>query len=208
VSKTEFARGKPHVHVGPMAPEAQEAVQEPARMPARMMYGGEGAPTLEHLLISARNHRQDAEAGRPFVPGTWLLGYRLPDFQRPAVWSEAQQVRFIESAWLGLDLGRVVVTAATGPGWGGPRDRLLIDGQQRFTALSAYFSGTLTVFGETFLTLHPRDRRRFLDITLATTTIDADSVNEDRLKDLYTRLNYGGTPHAPEHHPDASGGPA
>jgi hypothetical protein len=57
----------------------------------------------------------------------------LPPFQRPAVWTEAQKVRFIESIWGGLPLGSYVYNQPTR--FHSPFDQWLLDGQQRVGAI-------------------------------------------------------------------------
>jgi uncharacterized protein with ParB-like and HNH nuclease domain len=62
------------------------------------------------------------ETNRPPSDLGWL---KLPSFQRPFVWHERQQVRFIESIFLGLDLGRFCYTKTFK---GDEFDALLLDG--------------------------------------------------------------------------------
>jgi Protein of unknown function DUF262 len=128
-----------------------------------------------------------------------ILGFRLPPFQRPAVWTQGQQIRFMESAWLGFSLGEVVITDAQQQEG---LDRLIIDGQQRMMALAAYLDDAFPVFGLRYSELSERDVRRLrMSITIGIVWLKHD-LSMERLEELYTRMNYGGTAHAPEHHPD------
>lgn len=130
-----------------------------------------------------------------------LLGFRLPPFQRPPVWSKAQKIRFIESAWLGFSLGEVVITQT---GASDEFDRLVIDGQQRLTALRDYLADEFPVLGSRWSEVGEYDRRRFsMTVTIGIVWLSR-GLEWEFLRDLYIRMNYGGTAHAPEHHPDTT----
>lgn len=138
------------------------------------------------------------------MPEAQLLGFRLPVWQRPAVWRHEQQVAFLESAWLGYGLGQIVVTERNSLFLGrqDPLDRLLIDGQQRLGAIQTYFQDGLEVFGACWSEVHPEDQARLLiTVTLGLVRLGT-GYDEASLRAKYVRLNYGGTPHAPEHHPE------
>jgi len=159
-------------------------------------------------------------AGR-LMPGDHVMGLRLPRWQRPAVWSSLQQAAFIESAWRGLELGTIVITerysvqlARRAPGQEepgqqepgqahhDPLDNLLIDGQQRLRAIELYLANKLTVIGSTWEEVRWEDKVRFwTQVRLGVVKLDS-TYDEARLRELYIRMNYGGTAHAPEHHPD------
>ncbi|GGR13195.1 hypothetical protein GCM10008957_27690 [Deinococcus ruber] len=169
-------------------------------MPARVIYGNAGNRPLEQLLLDAANYQQDLlrpAQERLFLPGEYVFGYRLPTWQRPAVWRAAQQIRLIESCFLGFDIGRFLVTESHTLAL----DGLLLDGQQRLLAIRSYLQGEITVFGARFQELTERDRRRFLDTLLPTARLNADQLSEAVLIDLYVRLNYGGTAHTAAQHP-------
>jgi uncharacterized protein with ParB-like and HNH nuclease domain len=147
------------------------------RMPKEMLRGGKNSFTIDH-----------------FFPDGGEARFSLPNFQRPFVWSQEQQSRFIESAWLGFDIGSFVVT---GHEWQNPLSDLIIDGQQRLTTLGRYLNGDFSVFGFAFPELDVDERRHFRNSTiLQTTTIQPKS--EALLRELYNRLNFGGTPHTEE----------
>lgn len=127
-------------------------------------------------------------------PGGEILGFHLPPFQRPPVWNQAQQIRFLESAWLGFNLGELVITETGDP----DRDGLIIDGQQRLTALQAYLRGDFAVFGARWPDLDPPAQREFKGRALITVAWLRGRPTQDELFELYTRMNYGGTPHLQE----------
>jgi len=93
---------------------------------------------------------------RPLVDGERRLGrFILPPFQRPAVWAQAQQIRFLESLWGGLPLGSYVWNRS----YDAPTDGWLLDGQQRWGALIAYTADEFPVFGYRYSELSPPERR-------------------------------------------------
>lgn len=130
-----------------------------------------------------------------------LLGLRLPPWQRPEVWTTEQKQRFIESIFLGLGCGYYV---CNGLDWcdepGGaalkPMAGWLLDGQQRLSAIRDFVELSLPpVFGDvTFATLTNRQRIQFLSEPFPQFELTY-SDQEDVLKVLYDRLNFGGTPH-------------
>lgn len=73
-----------------------------------------------------------------------VMGFVLPSWQRGLVWTEAQKIAFIESAWRGVPIGTYTYNEAP---IGSPLDYLLIDGQQRMNAIQEYIEGELQ-FGE------------------------------------------------------------
>lgn len=132
-----------------------------------------------------------------------LARYYIPDFQRPAVWTPEQQRRLVESVWLGISIGSIVVTTegrfdhATGK-YPIQAD-LLIDGQQRMRALKAYLEEGLRIFVGTeyehcWDDLDVVQQRRFNGVSIGYITID-DGFDMDALREIYNRLNFGGTAH-------------
>jgi hypothetical protein len=132
-----------------------------------------------------------------YEPGQWLMGWILPPFQRPLVWSTAQKTRFIESAWLGFHLGTYIVNDADRFDGRNGRphftDRWLIDGQQRLNAIRGYIHDEFPVFGYRWSEITELDRRRFRSIVFACGRVQLN--DEAKLRDLYDRLNFGGTAH-------------
>jgi len=141
-------------------------------------------------------YARDLYVDRPLEDGERRLGrYILPPFQRPAVWTRGQQVRFIESLWAGLPVGAYVFNQRpdhqpTSPsGW-------LLDGQQRLTAVIAYVNDEFPVLDFTWSELPEADRRGFgfkPFIAYRTNTSDIAECME-----VYDRLAYGGTAHEPK----------
>jgi hypothetical protein len=181
--------------------------------------GSPQALTLSHLEMLKRQLDREGPEDL-YEPGQrWLLGYAIPPFQRPLVWTTAQKVAFVESAAQGLHLGTWVYNDALAGGShdGGSSgrshrtDRWLIDGQQRFDALDAFWSDAFPVFGKLWSEIGTLDRRRFLNQNFSAQMLQTrDELN---LRRIYDRLNFGGTPHTPDQRalpeePEAEDGPA
>jgi len=194
-SKKNSNRDGSQATQAPRIPDTQQAM----RVPSRVRMPSAGNWTLGGLLMRSRVHMKEEKLEHP---GEYLLGYRLPGWQRPAVWTQQQQERFIDSWYCGMDIGRFVVTQAEGEAFWGPLDNLLIDGQQRLRTIDAYLSGRLTYRGLRWDELTDIEQRSFARTPIPMVVISPDEVDEQFLREIYVRLNYGGTPHAPEHHPD------
>jgi hypothetical protein len=148
--------------------------------------------SIDHLLFERDEQPKRAKL---YPESTWLLGQRIPPFQRPLVWTERQKIRFIESAWTGLHLGTYVVNRLEirNDGRAEPVDRWLIDGQQRLSAIADYANDAFPVFGAKFSEITPAERRRFEQVSFPCSVTRLR--DENALRDLYDRLNFGGTPH-------------
>lgn len=138
----------------------------------------------------------DAQARlHPLGEGERKLGiFVLPPFQRPPVWTRAQQIRFIESCWLGLPIGALVFNRTRADG---PLDSWLLDGQQRVTSVYAYMDDAFPVFGHLFSELLPTDYRKW-SMGVSFPALQTNLESEADCLDVYERLAYGGTPHTPQ----------
>lgn len=133
---------------------------------------------------------------RDIEDGERRLGtYILPPFQRPAVWTQAQQIRFIESLWTGLPVGAYVFNMhphykrVPPHGW-------LLDGQQRLTAILAYVGDEFPVFGFRWSELTIVDHRSFGNRPFPAYRTNTDDIAA--CAEIYDRLAYGGTAHEPK----------
>lgn len=170
-----------------------------SRLPQRIMMPSASNWMLDSLILNASNH---VKHGGDRPAGTYLFGFRLPTWQRPAVWSPEQQQSFLHSWCQGLDIGRFVYTQAEGAAFDGPLDNLLIDGQQRLRTLWAFLHGEITFQGLPWSELTDMEQRQFKRTLMPTSVLDPRDHDEAFLRELYIRLNYGGVAHSPEHHPD------
>jgi hypothetical protein len=144
------------------------------------------------LFAVVEDHDSAPKAELP--PGARRLGwFILPPFQRPAVWSEAQKVRFIESIWGGLPLGSYVYNRGS---FNSPYDNWLLDGQQRITAILEYHASAFPVLGYRWDELTKVDHRRFLMTPMSCSETNIEDLA--KLEEIYDRLAYGGTAHAPK----------
>jgi len=132
----------------------------------------------------------------PLGEGERLLGwFVLPPFQRPPVWSEAQKVRFIESAWNGLPIGAFVFNQPDAHA--SPYENWLLDGQQRITAILEYIADAFPVMGYLYSELGEPDRRRW-HMSVSFPCLKTSLTDVTALAEIYDRLAYGGTPHEPK----------
>jgi hypothetical protein len=122
--------------------------------------------------------------------GERIMGFVLPPFQRPAVWTRRQQVRFLESLILGLPIG----TYAYSQSIDNPKvDGWLIDGQQRMRAIAGFLADDFRVFDLLWSELPVRDHRMFSSLSFPAYVLN--ELGEKELLERYIRMNYSGTPH-------------
>lgn len=71
----------------------------------------------------------------------------VPDYQRGHVWSEEQQIAFVEYGLMGGENSMVITTNCPGwmVDWRGPYE--LVDGLQRVTAVLRFVRGEIPAFG-------------------------------------------------------------
>lgn len=165
-------------------------------MPTPLNLGKDKQLTIGNLLQQAKLSEEEPE-GMPRAERN-VLGFPLPSWQRAAKWSDDQCIRFMESAWLKLPIGSYVVNALDWLSDGSPHPLagLLIDGQQRLRAFERYFDGQYPVFGYYWEDLPLAEQRKFLRRPMLSHELSI--WNEGELRDLYNRLNFGGTAHLPE----------
>ncbi|QUG93110.1 DUF262 domain-containing protein (plasmid) [Pseudomonas putida] len=140
----------------------------------------------------------EGTAAAPSIPEErQVLNLVLPPWQRAFVWSEAQQRAFLEGMFLGFNPGYYVIN---GRDYEGETDRYmsgwLLDGQQRITSIARFVNEEITVFdGIRYSDLSLGEKRRRLD-NLIFPCIELEyQADEALLKELYCRLNFGGTAH-------------
>jgi len=120
-----------------------------------------------------------------------VMGYCLPTWQRGLVWTDAQKIAFIESAWRGIHIGTFTYNQTD---MGHPLDNLLIDGQQRMSAIQDYLADRFPVFGWHWSEVTEPDRRSW-EMTVVFPSFITDSKDEDYLRSYYDLMNFGGTAH-------------
>jgi hypothetical protein len=135
----------------------------------------------------------------------FVFGYPLAGWQRQPKWDSDQKVRFITSLWEEVDVGSYLVNdifeytkSATGEEYCRELSDILLDGQQRLTALEEYVlnefpvpdaQGTPCYWEE----LSRAERRLFGNRTFSRATVK--SWDETELRRINALRVFGGTAH-------------
>lgn len=128
-----------------------------------------------------------------------------PDFQRGHVWTPDLRTAFIEHLLRGGEHGRTIVwNSPTYDRIGGKRGDLddtlvIVDGKQRFTALTLFLADEVRVFGGNAFSDFDADSRRLMTTTtgLLRMFMHVHGLQWRRdLLDLYLQLNLGAVPHS------------
>jgi hypothetical protein len=167
-----------------------------ARIPPRVLYGTGANTMIGNMAQQAITRASFAHPGHENLRR--VLGYPIPTWQRPLVWTDAQCERFIQSVYAGVYLGLFVYNDALTTAK--HLDGLLIDGQQRLHALERYLEGDLAVTGpdgkkHLFTELTDDEKAHFYRMPFGFQIVSIS--DEDKLKELYDLLNFGGTLHKP-----------
>lgn len=129
----------------------------------------------------------------------FVCGLPLPYFQRGMKWSSAQKVKLIQSLWFGIDIGSYIVTYGTM--YQGVMLRysdMVIDGQQRLSAIEDYFADRLAVPDtqgkpRLFSEITETDQRFFRTRIFSKVTVESRDL--EYLKKLYNLMAFGGVTH-------------
>ena len=113
-------------------------------------------------------------------------GFTIPSYQRGIVWDETQQIKFIESIWLGLPIGSYIYATDTFH-----TENFLLDGQQRWNSIYRYIEDSFRVFDKLYSELESPDVLNFKS-KLFPGYIAKDFSESDQ-REIYERLAYGGT---------------
>jgi len=155
-------------------------------MPEQVHLGRQMSSTMYQPIFHAKQDDTPNVAGLRKV-----MGYFIPPWQRGLVWTIQQNIAFLESAWLGLNLGTYTFNQTRRHH---PLDNILIDGQQRLHAIQCYLQCQFQVFGYRWDQVTAIDRRRFENNTHFHSYI-TDSTNERYLRSYYDMTNFGGVAH-------------
>lgn len=152
-------------------------------MPERLDLG-------QHMASSIRQPIFEWEGGKYLTGGRSVMGYNLPIWQRPFVWTHRQSERLIESVWLGLNIGTYTFNRShENPKY----DNLLIDGQQRLKSIQDYLSDAFPVFGHRWSELGRAEQRSFESRHFH--CFITESTDDAYLRGYYDMMNFGGTAH-------------
>lgn len=158
-------------------------------IPKRLLRGTTRETTIEHLFL--RETVIDCHPGERLI-----FNQFIPPWQRPEVWTIEQKRNFLESVFLGLNCGLIVCNGLDWTGSGRkPMSGWVLDGQQRLTALREFIERGLLIFDDvTYHGLSPVEKLRFHRKHFTRHELDY-IADESTLKDIYNRINFGGTPH-------------
>lgn len=121
----------------------------------------------------------------------------IPEFQRGHVWTEEQQIAYIEFFLRGGITGRDIYL--NNPSWhtsvtdGAYNDFVCVDGLQRITAWRRFINNEIPAFGSFYNEFTDR-----LDITRTMRLHINDLKTEREVVQWYLEMNAGGTPHSEE----------
>lgn len=118
-----------------------------------------------------------------------------PDFQRGHVWTEEQQIKYIEFVLRGGNSGKDLYF--NDPSWmmcgytGEYRDFVCVDGLQRITAIRRFLNDEIKVFGQCYSDFGERT-----DMVHHGMNIHINDLKTKReVLQWYIEMNDGGTPH-------------
>lgn len=117
-----------------------------------------------------------------------------PDFQRAHVWSEAQQIAYVEYILKGGTSGRDLYFNCTGWSLDYRGPYVIVDGKQRLEAARRFMRGEIPAFGclKTDYTDEPNILVARFHWNIAALETRAEVLN------FYIQFNSAGTQHAPE----------
>lgn len=123
------------------------------------------------------------------------LGLQLnPDFQRGHVWTEEQQIAFIEFILRGGQSGRDLYFNMAGWMTDFEGDFVCVDGLQRITAIQRFLNNEIKVFGQYYKDFG--GTTNFLDHSM---NVHVNNLKTRReVLQWYIEMNAGGTPHTKE----------
>lgn len=153
-------------------------------MPRKLDLGHHMASTIGQAIYQRKYGYEGPWDGRS------VMGYRLPEWQRPFVWTREQCVKLVESVWLGIDIGTYTFNRHHGRA---EIDDLLIDGQQRMKAIEMYLDNAFPVFGYRWNEITAVDQRAFSNRHFH--CYITESSDEKYLRDYYNMMNFSGTAH-------------
>jgi hypothetical protein len=121
-----------------------------------------------------------------------------PDFQRDHVWSQSQQIKYVEYILKRGHLNKDIIFNC--PGWfeGHKGQMVLIDGKQRLQAARSFMSNQLPVFGNTYRKDFTRNGKPMLLFShqINFTFNINDLETREEILQLYLDINTGGVIHS------------
>lgn len=162
--------------------------------------------SLYELLMRLDKFNASDEVRKQYPWATrFVMGLPLPSWQRDFVWTDQQQSRFIESLWANLDVGTYLVNDVQGYATSPDGETVcamfsdvVLDGQQRLTALQNYVSSQFPVPDAQGIPVYWHElsvveQRFFSNKTFSRATVSLS--DENALRRMYDLRSFGGTPH-------------
>lgn len=160
------------------------------RLPEPVIRFSSSSMPLE-LLICGGKEATDYPWAKRFI-GDWPL----PEWQRDLVWTTEQKISFIQSAFIGYDLGSIMINQIPWPEGSNVAPKwsdIIIDGQQRISALIGFVNNEFPINK-----LFWRDLTRIEQRSLREREIGMKFVSckdEAKLRTVYNHLNFSGVRH-------------
>ena len=151
-------------------------------------------------FTSCRNYGVEWSLFRHFcryIDGEIEAGLVLnPDFQRGHVWTEEQQVAYIEYLLMGGMSGRTIYLNAKDIGSPSreAQDYVCVDGLQRITAIQRFYRDEIAAFGHHYSQFEGRLNTTKLTVRI----VMNDLQTREEVLQWYLELNSTGTPHSKE----------
>lgn len=163
------------------------------RFPKRQFFG-QSMQTSMMTLISMREKMELVLQSTGFT-GRSVMGYKLPEWQRPCVWTVEQCQNFIQSTWMGVGLGAFMVNSSQDD----ELNLILLDGQQRLRSIERYIADEFAVLaddGNSYLWSDLTDSEQANFLRIPFPWIETSYKSDEQLRLAYDRHNFGGTAHA------------
>lgn len=186
-----------------------EGIPNVRRMPRSDIKATTAPRTICELFSRLEDYSKDEEAYRAKYPwaSRFVMGYPLPQWQRPLVWDDGQKERFVTSLWMEVDVGSYLVNETfefveiNGIAVDVCKEftDILLDGQQRLSALEDYFFGRIAIpdadgVPTYWNELSKVERRLFGNQTFNRSIVSCN--DEAQLRLIYDMRAFGGTPHS------------
>lgn len=163
-----------------------------SKVPKRRFQGDAGSTWMRTLETGqvARNEILDQQGWN----GRRVLGFKLPKWQRPERWTDEQSASFVESVFLGANIGSFMYNSHLHH----ELSEILLDGQQRLRALERYWNSEFGVTGEDgaehrWTDLSDLDKAHMRRITFP--YVITQYSTEGLMREAYNRHNFSGTAH-------------
>lgn len=176
-------------------------------MPRSTISANVAPRSISELLMQHAQYIREPDAMRRMNPWAdrFVLGLPLAPWQREFKWDDEQCERLIQSIWLDLDIGTYLIndvlefeSAISAEPVTLPNCGIVLDGQQRLTAIERYITGKIAARDVDnrpcyWHELGVVEQRRFGRKIFNRAAIQ--SMDESMLREAYNLRNYAGMPH-------------